>query len=240
MKRALALLALCTAGTPALCSTFDINNLQNLSQSDFHSLAKDLGAALSYKPLESADPLGIVGFDVGVAVTSTSLTDTAAVQKAINSGTVYNQLPLPTLRVNKGLPLDIDVGLLYSKVPSSNISFYGGELRWAALAGTAVSPAVAVRLTATRLSGVSQLSQTTHSADVEVSKGFAFLTPYLGAGEVWSTATPRGVLLLAQEKLTQSKVYGGVMFQFGLFNMDLEADTTGGIRSYGAKFGLRF
>jgi hypothetical protein len=243
MKRTPYLLlaaAAALAGTPAFASSFDINNLQNLAQPEFHVLAQDLGAALSYKPLEPADPLGITGFDIGLAMTATSLKDTATVQKAIGSGTVYNSLPVPTLRMAKGLPFDIDLGLLYSKVPSSNISLTGAEIRWAAMAGNVALPAVSVRLAATSLSGVTQLSQRTQSLDVSVSKGILLFKPYIGVGEVWSQSTPHGVPALSEEKLTQSKVFAGLNMNFGLFNIALEGDRTGSVSSYGAKFGFRF
>lgn len=239
MKRLLGI-ALALAGAPALASTFTIDNLGNLAQPDFHLLAQDLGAALSYKPLEPSDPLGLTGFDIGAALTATTLQNTETVQKAISSGTVFNTLPVPTLRAAKGLPFDIDVGLLYAKIPSSNIKITGGEIRWAALAGNAAVPAVAVRYSATHLSGVPQLSTSTQSLDVSVSKGFLILKPYVGVGEVWSKTTPSGIPTLAAESITQAKVFGGVDLNFGIFNVVVEGDSTGGVKSYGAKFGFRF
>ena len=56
-------------------------NIQPLNQSDFHALSEDLGAALSYKPLTPTAPLGITGFDVGIAVTDTKLQNRAAFAK---------------------------------------------------------------------------------------------------------------------------------------------------------------
>jgi hypothetical protein len=239
MKRILVLV-LALAGAPAFASTFTIDNLGSLAQPEFHALAQDLGAALSYKPLEPADPLGITGFDIGLAMTATTLQDTASVQKAIGSGTVYNTLPVPTLRAAKGLPFDIDVGILYSKIPSSNIKLVGGEIRWAPLPGNVALPAVAVRLAATSLSGVPHLTQSSQSLDVSVSKGFLIFKPYIGVGEVRSQSTPDGIPGLAKETVTQSKVFAGINMNFGLMNIVLEGDTTGSIRSYGAKFGFRF
>jgi len=239
MKRTLALLA-ALAGTPALASSFDINNLGALAQPDFHVLAQDMGAAFSWKALEPADPLGITGFDIGLAVTGTSLQDSTTVQKAVSGGTVYNTLPVPTLRITKGLPFDLDLGILYSKVPSSNVTFSGAELKWSALSGNVALPAVSVRLAATALSGVQQLTQRTQSLDVEVSKGFLFVKPYAGVGEVWSQATPSGVAGLAKESLTQSKVFVGVDCNLGLVNFVVEGDRTGSVSTWGAKFGVRF
>ena len=98
MNRVLATLCLVFASFSAMAAGFDINSLQNLDQQQFHELAQDLGAALSYKPLEPADTLGVGGFDIGAVLSATSLANTADVQKAISGGTVYNTLPVPTVR----------------------------------------------------------------------------------------------------------------------------------------------
>jgi hypothetical protein len=239
MKRILITAGLALSSSAALASSFEINSLQNLSQLEFHELSEDLGAALSYKPLEPADPLGITGFDVGVAVTGTSLINTGAVQKAVSNATVFNTLPVPTLRAIKGLPYNVDVGVMYARVPSSGINLYGGELKWAFLPGDVVLPAVALRASITRLDGVSQLGFETYSADVSISKGFLLFTPYAGVGEVWSRSATDG-LPLQQVNLTQNKFFAGVNMNFGLANVVIEGDKTGPIHTFGAKLGFRF
>src|SRR3954462_789802 len=63
-------LLLLAASAPAFA---DISRLQTLSQGEFHPPAEDLGAALSYKPLQPTAPLKAGGFEIGVAVTGTKL-----------------------------------------------------------------------------------------------------------------------------------------------------------------------
>src|SRR5437773_4142991 len=87
-------------------------NIQPLNQDEFHRLSQDLGAALSYKPLTPTAPLGITGFDLGLAVTSTSIKNSDVLQKA-GAGD-HSSLPVPSLRLNKGLPFGIDVGVMAS------------------------------------------------------------------------------------------------------------------------------
>jgi len=240
MNRILAALWLLCLSTGALASSFDITSLQLLNQSEFRQLAQDLGAAFSYKPLEPADPLGITGFDLGVALTGTTLANTASIQKAITNGSVYSTLPQPSVRAVKGLPYNVDVGVMYARVPDSGgLNIYGGELKWAVLPGNTAVPAVALRAAVTRMDGVSQLGFESISADVSVSKGFLLATPYAGVGEVWSRSSTDG-LSLQQENLTQGKLFGGVNVNFGLANVDVEADSTGGIHSYSVKLGFRF
>src|SRR5258708_25297905 len=90
---------------PLPAAAKDINT-QPLNQSDFHALSEDLGAALAYKPLTPTAPLGITGFDVGIAVTDTKLQNRAVFAKA---GAGISNAAVPSLRVNKGLPFGIHV-----------------------------------------------------------------------------------------------------------------------------------
>jgi len=239
MNRLLLAFGVVFSSTSAFASGLSLNSIQNLNQSEFYELSQDLGAALSYKPLEPADPLGIAGFDISAAVSATSLVNRAALQTASSNTSVYSTLFAPSLRVVKGLPFDVDIGAMYSKVPDSSINNFGGELKWAVLPGTLVLPTVALRGTITRLNGVGQLGFESESADVSVSKGFLLATPYIGTGEVWSRTSATG-LPLAEEKLSQYKLFGGVSFNLGLANLVLEADSTGGIRTVSLKAGARF
>ncbi|GIK84800.1 hypothetical protein FBR04_20965 [Betaproteobacteria bacterium PRO7] len=238
MKRRLAAAALIAAAAPAFAA--DINSIQLLSQNEFRLLSEDLGAALSFKPLIPSEALGITGFDLGVAVTGTKLKNDAILKKASSGSDVPSVLPVPTLRLHKGLPLNLDVGVAFSQVPGTNIRYTGGELRWAILPGSTLTPAVAIRGTLTRLTGVDQLDFDTKSLDISISKGFANITPYGGIGQVWIKSTPKGVPGLRGEDFTQTKVFGGVNVNFGLANLAFEADSTGGTTTVGAKLGFRF
>jgi hypothetical protein len=238
MKRRFAAVLLAAAAAPALAA--DIDSIQLLTQNEFRLLSEDLGAALSFKPLIPSEALGITGFDLGVAVSGTRLKNDAILKKASSGGDVPSMLPVPTLRLHKGLPLHLDVGAAFSQVPGTNIRYTGAELRWAIVPGGALTPAVAIRGALTRLTGVAQLDFDTRSLDVSVSKGFANVTPYVGVGQVWVKSTPRGVPGLRSEDFTQTKVFGGVNVNFGLANLAFEVDSTGGAATVGAKLGFRF
>jgi hypothetical protein len=238
MRRRFAAALLAAATAPAFAA--DINSIQLLSQNEFRLLSEDLGAALSFKPLIPSEALGITGFDLGVAVTGTKLKNVAIIEKASSGGDVPSLLPVPTLRLHKGLPLNLDVGVAFSQVPGTNIRYTGGELRWAILPGSTLTPAVAIRGTLTRLTGVDQLDFDTKSVDISISKGFANVTPYGGIGQVWVKSTPKGVPGLRGEDFTQTKVFGGLNVNLGLANLAFEADSTGGTTTVGAKLGFRF
>ncbi|MDD5057324.1 MAG: hypothetical protein PHQ60_05595 [Sideroxydans sp.] len=215
-----------------------INTLQNLAQGEFRNFSEDLGSALSSKAVSPAEGLGIVGFDVGVELTQTKLAKSEALWNKVGTGSLSN-LYVPKLHVTKGLPLDIDIGGFISAVPTTGITLYGGEAKWAFMPGSTVMPAVAVRGALTKLSGVSQLALNTKSLDVSVSKGLAMLTPYAGIGRVWTTSTPNAGSL-TEESFSQSKLFVGANFNLGVMNLAAEYDKTGSAASISGKLGMRF
>jgi hypothetical protein len=221
----------------------DIDSLDNLAQDQFHALTEDLGAALSYKALSPAKALGITGFDLSLAVTGTQLDHVEVLKQASSDSSVPSTLPLATVRLAKGLPFNIDIGAFYLAVPGSNIKLYGGEARWAFVEGGLVMPAISIHGAYSKVTGVDQLDLSSKTVDVSISKGFTVITPYAGIGQVWTDAKPMGDAAtagLAKESITQTKLFAGLNFNFGLPNIAVEADKTGGITSYGMKFGLRW
>lgn len=210
-------------------------------QRDFRLLSEDLGAALSYKAMSPAEPLGITGFDVAIEVTNTALENPDIFNAVTGSSESIDNLPVPKLHAHKGLPGGVDVGALYTKL--DNISLIGAELKYAILKGNTALPAVAIRGTYSKLSGVDQLDFETVGGELSVSKGFAMLTPYAGIGQVRVISTPKqqaAAVGLREERFTQDKIFLGLNINLGLVNIGLEGDKTGNATSYGAKLGLRF
>ncbi len=244
MKRALILAGL-LAAAPATQAANNIDTLQNLSQAEFAAFSQDLGAALSYKALAPAEPLGVTGFDIGIELTATTPANSTVLDKAMSGGG-FSTIPVPKLHAHKGLPFGIDVGLMYSAIPNSDIKLIGYELRYAILEGGVASPALAVRATGSSLSGVDQLDFSTQGLELTVSKGFVNLTPYAGIGQVWTTSTPDSAdpLIAAaglqEETDSLSKYFVGLNVNMGVFNLAFEADKTGDAESVGAKLGWRF
>lgn len=217
----------------------DLNSVNALAQTEFRALTEDLGAALGYKPLTPATPLGVTGFDIGIAVTATQIANSEVWKKAASGSNIPSTLPVPTLRALKGLPFDIDVGVMYAKIPSANIQLVGGELRWAPLPGGPLLPALALRVHTSSLSGVDQLGLRTVGADVTFSKGFVGFTPYGGVGAQRVTSST-SVTQLKGETFNQGKVFAGINWNLGLVNLAIEVDRTGNVTSGGGKIGFRF
>jgi hypothetical protein len=239
LKHLLLAAALGAGMTAVPAAARDVDRLQTLNQAEFRALSQDLGAALSYKPLTPTAPLGTTGFDIGVAATTTRLRHAEVFDKA-SGGDFGSRLTVPSLRVNKGLPAGFDIGLMGAAGSGSDIRLWGGELRYALLEGGAVLPAIGLRGTYTRVTGIDQLSLNTRGFDVSISKGFLMLTPYAGIGRVWTEATPNGVPGLARESFSESKVFFGVNLNLAVVNLAIETDRTGDARTYGVKLGWRF
>ena len=239
MKKVLHLLALATL----LAQTAQAGNLSSLgtlTQAELRTASEDLGAALSYKPLLPTEDQGITGFDIGVAVTGTDVSrSAAALSKAGASLGSLDTLLTTRLNLHKGLPLGFDIGAFVASVPSLGTTVTGGELRYALLKGGVATPAIGVRGALTRMSGSDQLALSTRSLDISISKGFAMLTPYVGAGQVWVNSSPNAGSL-AGESFNQGKLFAGASMSLGLLNLTFEGDKTGNTTSWGVKLGLRW
>lgn len=241
MRYRLIAVALTLTSLPAVAG--EINNIGGLTQDEFHRLSQDLGSALSYKPLTPAEPLGLFGFDLGVAGTDTKIKNSDVFQKA-GAGNI-SDIVVPSLRLNVGLPFGFDVGAMAAGIPSTSARLYGGEVRWAFIKGSTTMPAVAIRASYTKLAGVDQLDFNTKGVDLSISKGIALFTPYAGIGKVWVSGTPKDIPASfptppSQESFSQNKYFVGVNMNFVLINVALEADKTGDDTSYGLKLGFRF
>ena len=226
---------------PLTAAAGDLNNIGGLTQDQFHRMTEDLGAALSYKPLTPTAPLGLFGFDIGVAVTDTQVKNSDAFQAA-GAGNVTD-LTVPSLRANMGLPLSFDIGVMIAAVPGTDVRLYGGELRWSFVPGSTLIPAIGVRGSYTQATSVEQLDFNTKAVDVSISKGFAIFTPYAGIGKVWVSNTPKNITTgtaPSSESLSLNKVFIGLNMNFVLVNVAIEGDKTGEDTSYGVKVGFRF
>lgn len=241
LRHATAALALMGLTAQAHADDIDLRQLLGV-QDDFRTLSEDLGSALSYKPIAPGEPLGLLGIDIGVELTATDLQGSKIYQRVTGDSNSTDYLIVPKLHVHKGLPLRLNVDAFYSTVPDSNIELFGGALGWSILEGGVATPALTVRATATKLSGVDGLDLDTQGVELTISKGFALLTPYAGIGRVHVTSEPSGnaALALGKESFDLDKYYAGLNINLGLLNLAFEADQTGDAASYSGKLGFRF
>ncbi|MEW6683458.1 MAG: hypothetical protein AB1451_11145 [Nitrospirota bacterium] len=228
---------------PAYAAKYDISVPDGvLTQANFKDLSEQLGLVLAYHPLAPAEPLGLLGFDIGVEITASDIDENESFWTDVTSD-IPSYLTLPKLHAQKGLPFGIDVGLVYSQVPSSNIGMWGAEVKWAILKGTLATPALALRGSYTTLFGVNNLDVSTYGADLSISKGFGPFTPYAGIGQVAtnssSDATAFGGGALQDESISATHGFIGAKLSFLMLSFVAEADFAA-IPTYGLRLNLSF
>lgn len=227
-----------SAMLPGSVQASSLDSLIALSQADFETFSENIAAAIHYKGVGPAEPLGIIGFDLGVELSSTEI-DKTLFDLASSGDFEISELIIPRLHVNKGLPFGLDVGAAVSAIPSTDIKVLSGELRYALVSGGILTPSVGLRASHARLEGLSEFDMSSSALEITASKGFVMFTPYIGTGIVKSTATPNNLGELAEVSFSQKKLFVGVTVNLGLA-LTLEADQTGDYRTYSAKFGFRF
>ena len=231
------LLPLILAASACTAHAADFSAIGTLTQDQFLRLSRDLGAALSYKGVTPATPLGLAGFDIGVEVTDTKVESSDAFSRAGAGG--QSHLVIPKLHVYKGLPAGFDIGAFIGGSSAVGASVFGADLRYAIVDDGVATPAVAVRLSGTKAGGLGDLSVSTIAFDAMISKKLALFTPYAGAGSVrvQSTAHNTG---LAEVTFNKGRVFGGLNVNLIGANLALEAEKMGANTSLSAKLGLRF
>ncbi len=201
---AAVLLSMCL---PVQAMDFDFDIVDNPSQDDFREVGKDLVALLNGKAMTPPEPGGILGFGIGAFASYVSTDDSQTWQRL--TGEDIDSIGLAGIRAEKGLPFGVDVGASYARVPGGGGKLVGGELRYALLEGSVVTPAVGLRGTYTRFSGVDDIDFDSYGADLSISKGFGPLTPYAGVGYVWGRLEADEQFGLADEDLDESRFFVG-------------------------------
>lgn len=238
-RHPILLAAAIAAGTAAgSVQASGLDSLELLSQDNFETLSENLSAALHYRGITPTEPLGVIGFDVGVSLTATEIDD-EILDLASDGDFDLDQIFIPRLNVHKGLPFGFDIGGFISAVPETDITLLGLEVRKAIFEGSTVTPAIGIRLGATSLQGLDQLDLQSLLVDISISKGVLFFTPYAGLGYVLTRAEASSEFDLDDETVTQQKAYIGLNINFGL-NFTVELDRTDDFNSFSAKAGIRF
>jgi len=219
----------------------DISLPSGFTQSEFDDLSRELGLAISYVPLAPAAPLGLLGFDIGIEVTAANIDNNKSFWTNAIGKTPPSYLAFPKIHAQAGLPLGFDVGLVYAKAPGTNIGLIGGELKWAILKGTIASPAVALRGDYTKLTGVSDIDMGVYGADLSISKGFGFITPFAGYGvvRISSQDNRSNIAKLDSFNSNESKGFVGIKFSAFIVSFVAEADFSK-VPSYSGRLNISF
>lgn len=258
MKRIVfVLLVLAVAASPAAAkSVLDLQPTTTYTnaltkQQNFEDLVMDIGAMISYKPVAPAAPLGgtLPGFDVGIEVSSTKIEKNQAywydaVKPQLLGGDALDGSQLfSKVHAQIGLPIiDIDLGVVYGKSQSiDGMKFTGAEIKYALMEGGIATPAISLRGAYTKMSGIDALDVKTYQADLSISKGFAFITPYAGIGKVWVKGTEKDAdVTLLEVKEDDTKTFVGAKISlFYIFNLVLEGEFAT-VDTYSARLNVHF
>jgi hypothetical protein len=237
VNRRLHVVAAILASSATLPAFAGLDTLSTLTQSQFSALAKDLGAAAAYKGVTPGNSLGITGVDVGLELTQTKIDNSDALRRA--GGSDSSNLFVPKVHVYKGLPGCFDIGAFVSRISGIDATLAGASLRYQIVEDGLATPSVALRVSGSRIAGVSQLGLNTFAVDAIVSKKLTFVTPYAGVGSVRTNANAK-VGNLGDANSTASHVFVGVNANFLLSNFAIEAERLGETNSVSAKVGFRF
>lgn len=219
------------------CHAGDFGNIGALAQDEFHNLSRDLGAAAAYKGVTPATALGPLGFDIGIEVTQTKMEHSSLF--ALAGAGSESSLFIPKVHLHKGLFGGLDFGAFVGGAPEIDARLYGADLRYTLIDDGLTAPAVGVRISGTRATGLGDLKVSTMAVDLTVSKKFTLVTPYAGAGTVRIQSSASGTGL-AEEKINQGRVFGGLNLNLVAMNLAFEAEKMGGNVSLSAKLGWRF
>jgi hypothetical protein len=240
MRRLLVAASL-VASVPAFASGADFTVTCASCQSAFEGVVEDASAALNYKAVGPAEASGVTGFAIDAVGTYVPVKNKDDWKSL--TGSDVKAVGMAGITVRKGLPFDFDVGGFYTAIPGASASLYGGELRYAILAGGVATPALAVRASYVRTGGIDDFDYSAWGADVSVSKGFTVFTPYAGVGVLRAIADPGGAppaAGLSKVKRRGIRAYGGVRIGLGFFDIIPEYEHIGANNVYNLALGVSF
>ncbi len=239
MKNALGIVCCLLIGITVQAQDFGFSG--TITQDEFKSFAREMGTALWFSPGAPAEPLGITGFDISADVILTDINSSEPYWQNMTIGRPDSYLLGTRVHAQKGLPFGVDVGVMWADFRDTNGGAWGVEAKYALLEGSTVMPAVTIRGSYSKLTGVDDFDMNTMGLDLMVSKGFLFVTPYGGVSLVKidaSSNVPAMGLHSVNETLTQ--VYGGVQVSplpFLVINGEV---VVGEVKQYSLKAGIRF
>lgn len=190
-------------------------------EADFREFHRSFAMAAYHYPRHGAAPLGLVGFDVYADV---------AVSPDFDDRALEDDLPgdfMSVVRVGgrKGLPGGIDLGVAYGRALGVDMELVSADLQWAIIKGGVLSPALSLRLTGTQTLDSDRYDLDQYGAELYFSKGFAVLTPFIGAGLVRSEGSYESSLgQTFDDSETREVFYGGVTLNLLLPKITVEVE----------------
>lgn len=211
------------AALPAAAS-WEVNG--NAAPEDFRAFHRRFSSDAYFYPRHGAAPLGLTGFEAYADATYDKDFDGESFNTtAVKGDYTGGFLSIARVGVRKGLPGGIDLGVSYGKALGGDVKLISAEIQYAIAKGGLVSPALSIRVTGTRTLDAKAYDLDQYGAEVLLSKGFPVVTPYIGAGVVYSRGkldSPLGFSL--EESNTRPVVFAGVTLSLLVPKIHIEVE----------------
>ncbi|WP_319380588.1 hypothetical protein [Thiomicrorhabdus sp.] len=213
----------------------NIDTINLVTQEQFKDFSENLTGIFGHRTTLPAEPLGVLGFDIGVSATRAQTN-----YKLSNQNKQKDDLYLYSIHATKGLPYGMDIGIEYTQLDDSDASSLTGELRYALVEGGALYPAISLSANYTQTSGMDAIDYHGAGVDLGISKGFANLTPFASVGMVYSNVDPKNTATLKDEDVSLTKFSAGANLNLMVMDLSVSANRIGDQNSYSLKAGFRF
>jgi hypothetical protein len=196
----------------------------SLTQAQWKTFVKQVGAIAAFKSLASADPLGKMNFSIDINDSYTPIDQRNPAW--INTFThpdddcpLGDAISIPTLRARMGVSDNMDIGAYWTTAPGGNYGMVGGEFKYRFSQESEKLPAAAVRGSITILH--------VYSVDLLASKEIAMFTPYVGfRGSLAIGTETTSKVNLDKESLFLTQGYAGVSYSIWMLNLAAEYDVS--------------
>jgi len=192
---------------------------------DFTAFNRRFSSDLYPYPRHGAAPLGLLGFEIYADATYDRSFDEEPFFRTVVDGNLPGStLSIGRVGVRKGLPGGFDLGVSYGQALGSGVRLVSAEAEYALISGGVLEPALGLRVTGTRTVSSGDYDLHQFGAELLLSKGFAILTPYIGAGFTYSRGRlGRGAAELT-DNATRAVAYAGVRINLLLPKIVVEVE----------------
>ncbi len=213
------------------------------TQPQFEAFARRFAVVSHSFPRHGAAPLGITGFDVYADVAyDGEFGDDELASGAVRGGLPDDAMVITRIGARKGLPGGFDLGASVGEALDGDLRLVSADVQWAILKGGPLKPALSLRISGTETQSGGAFTHRALGAEVLASKGFAILTPYVGAGVIASRAKldrPRGLARFEDEH-TQTVVFVGATLNLLLPKFTAEVERSEDTTQYALRVAFGF
>ena len=129
-----------------LAAQSDIGFDPAITPEEFTTFSRLAAQAIYATPVDPARARGLLGFDIGIAVTAVPVDTTAPYwqHSVTDDFTISDYVAVPRIVASKGISV-ATISAMYAKVQSSDVSTWGAALDVPIISGGLVRPTLAVR-----------------------------------------------------------------------------------------------